>query len=1094
MLRISALGEFEVSRNGIVVPLRTRREAALLAFLLCGETPPFYRAALAGMLWPSATSRSARHSLSQHIYDVRRRLPELQWANTNATVNCLRSGVWTDVGALRAAFASKQYREVLNLYRGHFLETVTLPDSECFEEWRYRTASEISALVDQATYCIVDDAEVAGRWHEVIGIASLGLKRNPKDRVLREARIQALAATGRTRDAVIELDALVTELQKHRSSEPSDNLAELLLLAEQWRIGGVAETPEAPTESALFVGRTVELRQFRSEWNKVRQGQGRIVVVHGAAGIGKTMLCERFLRIAAIQGARIFDAACFESEQVLSYGVIADALKDSLNIEDLQSLDPIWSECVLEIIPEAVQDYPKRGLPPLGREGSQRRMFEGVTQLFISLARRRPTVLFIDDVQWIDSATAALLSYIARQIQDHRILVICSLRTEANPRRFVSALVTGLEEQRASTLVLGELSEQECLEYVNEWRRCTGRNVDSQLADVISYAGGHPLFLTALLEAVRSIQPHQGSIERKAWSNSIDLPHRVEAYYQDLVQPSSDSENAVMSALAVIGTPVSLTLLSEVTATRLMEVAKAADSLIQKAILREYSDHRIGFVHALVRDVVVRGIGPTTSRQIHRRTADVLISTGGAPQKIVTHLIAAGEPDRAIKHALAAADASERVCAYNDAAYYLRLAYELAPTEMDKERVGRRWAAILIHMRQMAEATAVLKQLNSGHKNEQGDVELEILRLRLACYARADESSRLLNHARRLILRIDLDVSQGLAKDCIEIIGVLAYECGNMTDASEVMRHLDSIRKLSKSAEVGERAAIVRSLLCGLYVDADEGVGYALGAVRRSWKSGQSELEVAALMALGDAYVYAGCLASAEYCYYKAESHVRSIGSIAFLPRLHHNQSIVALEKGESERALALLARADEASGDAALAEGFSALSYANLYWERGQWNEARASAMKILDARAEIPWWSRAVAHGFAGLSELECGRLAKASRHRDAVLEELSRTGQVFGDLSYPEMLIARLASLEGRRSEAVARLSNVIDAYGNREACCRIRLLVERARLLAKTDPNAAYDAAVDARNRAAVAGAVPLRERAEAIIGRMGSPAG
>ena len=522
-----------------------------------------------------------------------------------------------------------------------------------------------------------------------------------------------------------------------------------------------------------------------------------------------------------------------------------------------------------------------------------------------------------------------------------------------------------------------------------------------------------------------------------------------------------------------------------------MLIAKAVDSLAARSLVRSLNDDSVSLANALVREVIIRHAGPIRIRQIHLQVANALAALGEAPQKIVAHLVSAGDSGRAYAHALTAAESSERLFAFTDAAYYLKLAYENAPNVVDKLSVGKRCVRTLIHLRQVAEATDLLGDMVVACGDAGSSLEIEALRLRLECYGRSDDSARLLQRTRQLLASPNAFENGNVTAECIDVLGLLAYECGNLAAAEEAIGLLDDLQRHSGDRHANNRAAAVRALLLGLFVDIDEAIHCAATAVENSRIIGNAEVGIAAMIALGDVYVYAGRLAGASECYAMADECARSVGAIAFLPRLYHNRAIVALEAGVLDDALQLLGRASEASGDAAMATGFSALALANIHWERGNGDLARTAALEVLDARTEIPWWSRVVAHAFCGLVELEHGHLATASSHRTAILEQLEEVDFVFGDLSYPEILIARVATVEGRRSEAVARLARVIDAYGNREECCRIRLMVERARLLVPVDPAAALGVALEARRRAEVAGAGLSRERADAIVRRIAS---
>src|SRR5690606_438179 len=92
--------------------------------------------------------------------------------------------------------------------------------------------------------------------------------------------------------------------------------------------------------------------------------------------------------------------------------------------------------------------------------------------------------------------------------------------------------------------------------------------------------------------------------------------------------------------------------------------------------------------------------------------------------------------------------------------------------------------------------------------------------------------------------------------------------------------------------------------------------------------------------------------------------------------------------------------------------------------------------------------------------------------------------------GDLSYPEIFLARIGILEGRTDSAIERLEQVIRAYRNRDVCCRLRLEAELARILADSEPERASVLANTVKDQALRMGARPLVQKAETVLDRIG----
>jgi predicted ATPase len=164
------------------------------------------------------------------------------------------------------------------------------------------------------------------------------------------------------------------------------------------------------------------------------------VVLRGEVGIGKTRLARKFVHWASAQGAELLLGSAFESGSHLPFQPLLEAFRLRLagenSLTDL--VDDIWLSPLSQLLPELRQHYPSLSPSPvepthLEAEVSQVQLYEPLVQCMLALAKRAPLVMFMDDLQWADSATLDLLQYAIRRWQDNaaRILFLASLRSEA---------------------------------------------------------------------------------------------------------------------------------------------------------------------------------------------------------------------------------------------------------------------------------------------------------------------------------------------------------------------------------------------------------------------------------------------------------------------------------------------------------------------------------------------------------------------------------------------------------------------------------------------------------------------------------------
>src|SRR5690606_9299707 len=114
-------------------------------------------------------------------------------------------------------------------------------------------------------------------------------------------------------------------------------------------------------------------------------------------GIGKTRLCHRLLRLAAVQGGRLLQSRCHEIESRLPYVPITDALADGIRPEDLQALSPAWAAAAAELLPQvATNELPGDAAPRSGKGTPRRRLYEAIARILECVSAQAPVVRILD--------------------------------------------------------------------------------------------------------------------------------------------------------------------------------------------------------------------------------------------------------------------------------------------------------------------------------------------------------------------------------------------------------------------------------------------------------------------------------------------------------------------------------------------------------------------------------------------------------------------------------------------------------------------------------------------------------------------------
>jgi len=406
-----------------------------------------------------------------------------------------------------------------------------------------------------------------------------------------------------------------------------------------------------------FVGRHGELGELHDALADAETGAGGLVLIEGEAGIGKSRLVSEFAAGAGAT-AEVHVTSCLPFAQSLPYAPVA-ALLDRLAAGAAGGI----------ALPASVTD-----------PGDRFRFFRSITEQLVAWSARRPVVLVVEDLHWVDESTGDLLLFVAEAARSAHLMLVATTRPAEpdapGPRTAVDELVrTG----RARHLTIGPLGDDEVGELL------TGilgvPPTPALLERIVDRADGNPYFAEELVAA----------------GATADLPASVGGVVMRRVARLDEATQEVLRAAAVIGRRVDATLLSHV----VTEVA--SDSL--DAALREALRHQLlvaagdelAFRHALGHEAVYGSLLPTERRALHERVATALTArpelavAGGealVAAELARHWHAAGRATETLAASVRAARAAELTHAPIEAQLHYRRALEVWPQVPDAPDVA----------------------------------------------------------------------------------------------------------------------------------------------------------------------------------------------------------------------------------------------------------------------------------------------------------------------------------------------------------------------------------------------------------------------
>ncbi len=435
----------------------------------------------------------------------------------------------------------------------------------------------------------------------------------------------------------------------------------------------------ASRETALaFVGRARELAALSAALDEVLAGEGRLFLVTGEPGIGKTRLIDEFSAVAEARGAEIRRGRGWEAGGAPAYWPWVQVLRavvrarepDQLRLEIGAS-----GAYLAELAPELREKLPDLKPLPVAQVSASGRdrfqLFDSVTAFLRNLARRRPLVLVLDDLHAADEASLLLLEFLARELRDARILAIGAFRPTDLKTRAKIAEIVGQLIREAATLPLVGLDETEVACLVRE---TAGVSPAANLLSTLHRATrGNPFFVA---EVARLLSADGRWHEPGAsGTGSLGIPDGVREAIHRRLAVLGDDERRTLSVAAVIGSDFDLAPLGKASGLDRESLLAALARPLALGIVVKASG-RYGFSHGLVRETLYDEIDSTRRAELHARIGKGLEEVHGGDleehlAELAHHFLAAaghGDRERAVDYSARAGRRALALLAYGEAA------------------------------------------------------------------------------------------------------------------------------------------------------------------------------------------------------------------------------------------------------------------------------------------------------------------------------------------------------------------------------------------------------------------------------------------
>ena len=448
------------------------------------------------------------------------------------------------------------------------------------------------------------------------------------------------------------------------------------------------ETSHALT-GGMFVGRASELEELKSGLEDSLSGRGRLFLLGGEPGIGKSRLADELSGEAVRRDAKVLWGRCWEAGGAPAYWPWVQTLRSYFRDADQQDLRRQLGGGASDLVylfPELrpiVTDLPEPSSPG-ETEAARFRLFDSISTLLKNASESQPLVLVLDDLHAADTPSLLLLEFLAEEMTDAHILVVAAYRDEdlGSGHPLGSALVDLGRHRVTRHLRLVGLSETDVAAFL---QLATGRVPPTRVVTAVhEETEGNPLFVGEVIRLLAS----EGRLDRAndADAFTLSIPQSVREVIGARLGHLSPECQRVLTLASVLGREFGIDVLgsmSEVPREILLELLGEA-SAARVVTDAPGSLRQRRFAHALIRDTLYEGLRVPERIRLHRRAGEVLETLHAEDlepplAELALHFFEAakdGDAEQAVEYARRAGDRAASLLAYEEAVRLYGMALE----------------------------------------------------------------------------------------------------------------------------------------------------------------------------------------------------------------------------------------------------------------------------------------------------------------------------------------------------------------------------------------------------------------------------------
>ncbi len=492
-------------------------------------------------------------------------------------------------------------------------------------------------------------------------------------------------------------------------------------------IGGfLGALPDGP-----LVARDEELQQILRAFADVDAGKGRLILLAGEPGVGKTRLAQEVTLAARNHCWRLATGRCYESQQAAAYypflealSVAFQAVSPSMRAEATRR----WPD-LARLLPGQQADVARTTVEE-SKYDERQRLFWAVTGFVQELARDTPLLIALDDLQWADEASLALFQHLATHTRNARVLLLGAYRdVEVNRRHPLESVLRTLgREHLVERIAVRRMPAEGTAALI---AATLDEAASHELTDLIHQrTEGNPFFTQEVLRVLAERQDvfRSGTHWEQRTVAEIAVPESVRSAIGERIARLRPATQDMLHEASILGQQFAFEDLQGIGGRDEEELETALEEATEAGIVREAGRAGYAFHHVLTQQALVAEIPVRRRQRLYRAAGESIERRGGHERRAaeLVHYFLEGEaPERALHFALHAGEQAEAVYAHGEAEYHFRLALDLAIEVSDDEREAQareQLGRVLMTLARYDEALAML-EASSVRYDALGDLD-----------------------------------------------------------------------------------------------------------------------------------------------------------------------------------------------------------------------------------------------------------------------------------------------------------------------------------------------------------------------------------